>query len=64
MSRGIGVGNSFDQDSVAVSGPSIVSASAAARLRNVRAAMTFWLIVGLLVAADMLVSAWTALRHL
>jgi hypothetical protein len=54
----------FDQASLAVSGPTIASASAAARLRNVRATMTFWLIIGLLLAGDMLVRTWTALRHL
>jgi hypothetical protein len=56
------VEDSFDQLSAAR--PTIASASAAARLANVRAAMTFWVIIGLLLAADMLVRAWIALRHL
>jgi hypothetical protein len=61
MPSGTGVEDSFDQLSAAR--PTIASASAAARLANVRAAMTFWVIIGLLLAADMLVRAWIALRH-
>jgi hypothetical protein len=63
MPPGTGVEISFDRDSLSASGPTTVSASAGARLRNFRAAMTFWVMIGLFFAANVLVRVWTALRH-